>query len=100
MPGWELSLYRGGSLKGFTGLHRAAFLGIAEVLVPILAIKEWDIKAADTNGRTALSWAVVRGHGCVVEILLRPMDIDPDAADSEMVELHSGGLRRAGMRKY
>ena len=83
MPGWGLSLYRESSLKGFTGLHRAAFLGIAEVLVPILAIEEWDIKAADTNCRTALSWAVVGGHGCVVEILLQQKDVNPNAADTE-----------------
>ena len=83
IPWWELGLYRGSSLRGFTGLHGAAFLGIAEVLVALLAIKEWDINAADTNGRTALSWAAVGGHGCVVEILLRQEGVNPNAADTE-----------------
>ena len=54
MPGWGLGLYRESSLKGFTGLHGAAILGIVEVLVALLAIKQWDINAADINGRTAL----------------------------------------------
>ena len=71
VPRWELGLYRGSSLRGFTRLHGAAFLRIAEVLVALLAIKEWDINAANTNGWTALSWVAVGGHGCVVEILLR-----------------------------
>ena len=40
VPGWELGLYRESALRGFTGLHGAAFLGIPEVLVALLAIKE------------------------------------------------------------
>ena len=83
VPGSELGLHRECSLKGFTGLHGTAILGIVEVLVTLLAIKQWDINAADTNSRTALSWVAVGGHDCVVEILLRPKDVNPNAADTE-----------------
>ena len=81
--GGSWGLDRESSLKGFTGFKGAAILGIAEVLITLLAIKEWDINAADINGRTALSWSAVGGYGCVVEILLRPKDVNPDAADTE-----------------
>jgi len=82
MPWWELGLYRGNSPRGFTGLHGAASLGIAEVVAALLAMQEWDINAVDTNGRTALSWAALGGHGDVVEILLQQNDVNPDAADT------------------
>lgn len=82
IPWWELGPYRGSSPTGFTGLHGAASLGIARVVTALLAEKGWDINAVDTNGRTALSWAALGGHGDVVEILLRQKDVGPGAADT------------------
>ena len=52
-PGWNYSN------KGFTGLHGAAFHGMSGVLATLLAVKEWDINAADARGRTALAWAAL-----------------------------------------
>jgi len=69
--------------KGFTGLHGAAFHGIGEIFAALLATKEWSINERDNMGRTALSWAAGGGHENVVKILLRLMDIDPNAADTE-----------------
>src|SRR5205807_4956764 len=66
----------------FTGLHGAAFLGIAEKVVAVLEMKEWDVNATDRTGGTALTWAAVRGHGEVVKVVLEGRDINPDQADA------------------
>jgi len=94
MPWWEQGIYRGSYRRGFTGLHGAASLGIARVVAALLAEKEWDVNALDTNGRTALSWAALGGpqaplewgarggHEGVVKLLLEREDIDPNTADT------------------
>jgi len=69
--------------KGFTGLHGAAFHGIGEIIVALLATKEWGINQRDNMGRTALSWAAIRGHEDVVKLLLQLEDIDSNAKDTE-----------------
>ena len=68
---------------GFTGLHGVAFLGIVEIAVAVLDMKEWDVKAADYTGNTALIWAAIRGHSEVVKIPLEREDINPNQADTE-----------------
>jgi len=70
--------------NGITGLHGAAFLGMVEIVVALLAMKEWDINATDNSmGRTALAWAAVRGHEDIVRILLQCKDINPCTADTD-----------------
>ena len=69
--------------KGFTGLHGAAFFGIVEIVVALLAMKEWDINVMDNMGRTALAWAAVRGHEAVVKILLQLEGAKADTADNQ-----------------
>ena len=68
---------------GFTGLHGVAFLGIAEMVAPLLGMKEWDVNAADCMGSTALTWAAIKGHDGVVKILLERADVNPNQADIE-----------------
>jgi len=81
---WWGPAYDGSSSpKGFTGLHGAAFLGIAEIVAALLAMREWDINATDARGRTALAWAAVGGHEDVVNMLLQRKDLNPDAADTK-----------------
>ena len=77
----ELSFNGESAPKGFTGLHGAAFFGIVEIVVALLAMKEWDINARDYIGRTALAWAAVRGHEDVVKTLLQCKDVKADTAD-------------------
>jgi len=69
--------------KGFIGLHGAAFHEIGEIVVALLAAKEWSINERDNMGRTALSWAAMGCHEGVVKILLQLKDIDPNAADTQ-----------------
>ena len=55
---WEEPSFDGGrGPKGFTGLHRAAFFffEVSEIVVGLLAMKEWDINAMGNMGRTALA---------------------------------------------
>jgi len=69
------------SLRGFTGLHGAAYFGCAEITVALLKVKGWDVQATDLYGNTALTWAAVRGHEGVVRILLEQSDVNPNTAD-------------------
>ena len=66
---------------GFTGLHGAAFLGIADMVTPVLDLRKWDVNAADYSGSTALTWAAQRGHEGVVKALLERGDVNPDLAE-------------------
>jgi len=72
-----LSRVAGGPI-GFTGLHGAAFLGISEIVAPLLEMREWDVNATDCMGSTALIWAVRRGHESVVKVLLEQEGVDPN----------------------
>ena len=72
-----------GGPTGFTGLHGVAFLGIAEIVAPVLEMKEWDVNAADCMGSTALTWATRRGQFGVVKVLLEREDIDPSIPDTQ-----------------
>ena len=75
--------FRGvGGPTGFTGLHGAAFLGIAEIVSTVLNMKEWDVNAYDCMGMTALTWATRRGHEEVVKILLERKDVNPNQPDT------------------
>jgi len=74
---WEQGFDERGGPKGFTGLHAAAFFGLVEIVAALLAMKKWDISAPDITGKTALTWAAVRGHADVVLLLLEE-DINPN----------------------
>jgi len=82
-PWWEWRFYERHGPNGFTGLHGAAFLGIAEIVAALLGIKEWDINATDNRGRIALAWTAVRGHEEVARILLQRRDLNPNTPDTE-----------------
>jgi len=69
--------------RGFTGLHGAAFLGIVEILIPLLDMKKWDVNAVDFMGNTALTWAARRGREEVIKVLLKRMDVNPDRVGTE-----------------
>jgi len=71
-------LTKGGGLRGFTGLHGVAFLGIVEIAAAVLKMKEWDVNATDCTGSTALLWAAGKGYEEVVKMLLGRKDVDPN----------------------
>jgi len=59
---------RSSSPKGSTGLHGAAFLGIREIVVALLAIRDGMSMLGYQSG-AALAWRASGGHGDVVGIL-------------------------------
>ena len=61
-----------------SGLHCAAFWGIAEIVIGMLEKKKWDVNGRDSGGGTPLMWAVRHGNDRIVELLLKPGDIRPD----------------------
>jgi len=82
--GWSASLSQvAGGPVGFTGLHGVAFLGIAEMVAPVLEMRKWDANAADCTGNTPLIWAARRGQEEIFTALLDREDVIPDRADRE-----------------
>jgi len=81
--GWGPYFYGEGGATGFTGLHGAAFFGIAEIVAAVLDMKEWDVNATDCLGNTALTWAAEQGHERVVNMLLEREDVNPDRTDTQ-----------------
>jgi len=78
---WEQDFGKGRDLKGFTGLHGAAFFGMGEMVATLLAMGGWDINTTDSTGRTALWLAAEGGHEGVVKLLLGREGIDTNTAD-------------------
>ena len=79
---WKQELGGADVQRKYTGLHGAALFGVGEIVTVVMKINKWDINAGDCFGRTALSWAVERGHEAVVKILLEQKDVNPDQADT------------------
>lgn len=73
--------YNKPSPGGFTGLHGAAFLGLVDITIALLKIKEWDLNATNPEGDTALMLAAMNGHEGVVKVLLERADTNPEKAD-------------------
>ena len=97
-PWWDRHFYKRGGSNGFTGLHGAAFLGIAEIFAALVAMKEWDINIIDTVGRTALVWAAVRGHEDVTKMLLQCKGAKADTRDSEYGRTPLSGAAGTSMK--
>ena len=81
LPWWDR--YRGiqPDLRGFTGLHCAAYFGIAEIAVELLNMEGWDLNGRDCYGATPLIWAAKYGNCAFTEMLLEQGDVDPTLSD-------------------
>ena len=77
---WNLFYHPMPRPTGFTGLHGAAFLGMAEILATLLEMKESDVNAYDCVGNTALTWGARNGHEEVVKMLLEREGVNPAGA--------------------
>jgi len=55
--------------RGFTGLHCVAFLGIDEIAVALLDMRDWDVDKADSMCFTPLIWASVNGSEGIIKLL-------------------------------
>ena len=64
-------------------LAAEAYLGCEEIIITLLEMNKWDVRASDFSGKTAITWAARRGHSGVVRVLLERSDIDPSVADTK-----------------
>ena len=78
---WEDLFYTDEDQIGFTGLHFAAYLGVLEIMVPLLKIQKWDLNKPDELGNTALVLAAREGHDGIVGVLLQQEGVDPNVED-------------------
>jgi len=80
---------RSPDLRGFTGLHSVAYMGITQVAVAILEIKRWDLNGRDSKGQTPLIWAAKHGNSTFAKLLLEQPDADSTLTDKEgLTPLH------------
>jgi len=71
----------------FTALHAGAFLGILDIMVPLLKINKCDLNATDEFGITAAVWAAHLGHHVILKLLLDQEGIDPHSTPHSRNEL-------------
>ncbi|KAI1735944.1 hypothetical protein F4680DRAFT_276207 [Xylaria scruposa] len=66
--------------RKFTGMHLAAYFGLQDMIVALLAAGI-EPDPEDTHGRTPLSYAAERGYEAVVTLLLANKAVDPNSKD-------------------
>jgi len=72
-----------GGPRGFTGLHWVVFLGIVELVAPMLEMEKWDVNVANYIGSTALTLAAQRGQEGIVKVLLERKEVNPNQGDTK-----------------
>ena len=81
---WEDRLYgKHPDLRGFTGLHCIAYMGITEIATAMLVMKVWDLNGSDSQGATPLISALKYGNPPLAKLLLEQGDIDPAVSDKQ-----------------
>jgi len=68
-------------LRGFTGLHCVAYMGITEIAIAMVNMKVWDLNGRDSKGATPLIWALKSGNPTLAKLLLEQGDLDPNLSD-------------------
>ena len=70
-------------VRGFTGLHCVAYMGVTEIAVSMVDMKVWDLNGCDSKGATPLIWAIKYGNPTLANLLLEQRDVDPTLSDYE-----------------
>jgi len=73
---------RNPDLRGFTGLHYIAFMGITSISVDMANVKRWDPNGRDANGATPLIWPVKYGNCTLTKMLLEQGDVKLALSDN------------------
>jgi ankyrin repeat protein len=72
--------------RNMTGAHVAAYFGLEVAMLYLLNSgsdpDKVDVNSKDSHGRTPLWWALERGHGAVVKLLLETGKVDVESKDS------------------
>ena len=70
-------------LRGFTGLHCIAYMGITEIAISMVGMKVWDLNGRDSKGGTPLIWAAKYGNFTLAKLLLEQGNVDPTLSDKQ-----------------
>ena len=70
-------------LRGFTGLHCIAYMGVTEIAIAMVDMKVWDLNGRDSKGATPLIWAIKSGNPTLAKLLLEQGDVDPTLSDKK-----------------
>jgi len=70
-------------LRGFTGLHCIAYMGITEITIAMVGMKVWDLNGRDSKGATPLIWAAKYGNLTLAKLLLEQGDVYPTLSDND-----------------
>jgi len=81
---WNLYMHAAGPMIGFTGLHCASVLGIAEIATCLMDQPNCDLNKRDFLGITPLVWAAICGQEEVAKLLLGRQTVDPDKPDGDV----------------
>ena len=79
----ERCLDRHPDVRGFTGLHCIAYMGITEIAISMVDMKVWDLNGRDSKGATPLIWALKSGNPTLAKLLLEQGDLDPTLSDKQ-----------------
>ena len=81
---WEDRYFgRHPDLRGFTGVHCIAYMGVTEIAIAMVGMKAWDLNARDSKGATPLIWALKYGNPTLARLLLEQGDVDPTVLDNQ-----------------
>jgi len=69
-------------LRGFTGLHCIAYMGITEIAIAMIDMERWDLNGRDLNGATPLIWTIQYGNFALANVLLEQEGIDTTLSDN------------------
>ena len=77
---WDRRHGRHPDLRGFTGLHYIAYMGISEIASAMVDMKIWDLNGCDSKGATPLMWASKYGNFAITKLLL-DQGVDPNLSN-------------------
>ena len=70
-------------LRGYTGLHCIAYMGVTEIAMAMIDMGVWDLNGGDSEGATPLIWALKSGNATLAKHLLEQGDVDPTLSDKD-----------------
>ena len=83
LPEWDHFNKARPDLRGFTGLHCIAYMGVTEIAIAMVNMKVWDLNGRDSKGVTPLIWAIKSGNPTLAKHLLEQGEVDLTLSDEQ-----------------
>jgi len=101
LPLWDQLKGNLPDLRGFTGLHCIAYMGVTEIAIAMVHMRRWDLNGRDSNGATPLIWAIKYGNCALARVLLEQGEVDLTLLDQEGLTplTHAAKAGREGVVK-